>query len=532
MKTKFLFLISILTLSISSCQDATDIRRDDIVTDEDRIFPDAASIDKGINGLYNSLPGEFEVRINSIFTDEVGLGKDNGGQGINDGTYNFFLNTGSDYADGLWNTYLNILNRTNRMLNRVEELRGEEGAAQVALDYREAELLAIRAYSHLKLFAYFTPDYTNPQGLSVIKFGFLQTDDFGNYVPRATVSEIVDLIKTDVQDAKDLRYNGSWIDSGTDSNTFVSRAFLNTILVKLYSMTGQYDLVEQYANEMITSSTFQLVNTKDAYKALFEDNGNNNTSEIIFRLKRITLQSNAVASIWYTNRVAPSGTGGASVQFEVGRSLYNLLDELDPSKTGSGYGSRSDIRYQVNVLPGSSPQPDYSDLSYDDYILNDLLYVGKYKGRNVQGGLMQNDILVFRYADILLSLAEVRAANGALTGSATLGDFSTVESIIYNLRYSRNEGVPSAMPIITDQASAWKAILDERRVEFAFEGYRYLDMKRIGVKAGAGFDRDAQDCVKNNACYLDASDYRLTMPIPRTEIQSNPAIRDQQNPGY
>src|SRR5690606_30054171 len=187
MKTKVLFLISVFALLISSCQDATDIRRDDIVTDESRIFPDAASIDKGINGLYASLPGEFEVSMNSIFTDEVGLGVDNGGQGINDGTYNFFLDTGNDYSDGLWNAYLNIINRTNRMLNRITELREEEDASQTSLNYREAELLGIRAYAHLKLFSYFTPDYTNPEGLSVIKFDFLQTDDFEHFVPRATV---------------------------------------------------------------------------------------------------------------------------------------------------------------------------------------------------------------------------------------------------------------------------------------------------------------------------------------------------------
>jgi len=114
--------------------------------------------------------------------------------------------------------------------------------------------------------------------------------------------------------------------------------------------------------------------------------------------------------------------------------------------------------------------------------------------------------------------------------------WADVELIIEEIRTARSRtNTPNLMPTITDEQSAWKAILDERRIEFAFEGHRYLDVKRLGHKAGLTefFVRDNMDCLEYNACSLPLNEaYKLTLPIPRTELQANPAIRDQQNPGY
>src|SRR5690606_18211045 len=113
-------------------------------------------------------------------------------------------------------------------------------------------------------------------------------------------------------------------------------------------------------------------------------------------------------------------------------------------------------------------------------------------------------------------------------------------SILYTLRYNRwtpaKDGNVSgiSMPTITDAQSAWKAILNERRVELAFEGARYLDMKRIGAKAGSeGFTRYAKDCQINGACNLPVSSYKMTLPIPVGEMNGNAVLTaDSQNPGY
>jgi hypothetical protein len=62
-------------------------------------------------------------------------------------------------------------------------------------------------------------------------------------------------------------------------------------------------------------------------------------------------------------------------------------------------------------------------------------------------------------------------------------------------------------------------ILQQRRLEFAFDGYRWFDLIRFGK---------AVEVLPNVT-----STNQLLFPIPQTEILSNNKInQDDQNPGY
>ena len=124
---------------------------------------------------------------------------------------------------------------------------------------------------------------------------------------------------------------------------------------------------------------------------------------------------------------------------------------------------------------------------------------------------------------MLLILAEARAAQGNFSGAAQL---------IKQLRDARF-GSAQPLPTYGNQAEAFAGILQERRVELCFEGFRYKDLKRLGVAANRGVDRNTIDCTtQSGACTLPASDFRFTLPIPIVEINANPGIREEQNPGY
>ena len=528
MKKYILPFFAIAALTVS-CQDAYEIDQPGYQTEESTVFNDNASIQRGINALYNGLPIQTEISFGSIFTDEVGLGVNNGGAGINDGSFNFVLESGNGEAGALWANYYSIINRANRMISAIDNMIANNHADTDKLKESKAELLALRAFSNLKLFAYFTPDYTDESGLSILKLDFLQTDDYSVLLPRASVSEIVSFIEDDVRVARELKYGGE--EYSTANNEFVSKAFVDAILVKLYSMTENYDGVVENAMNIISGNSHFLYDGTN-YLAMFQDNGLANNPEIIMRQERVVSQGGGVASIWYTNR--PNRQG--SIQFEVGRSLYNEVDKLDPENANQDQTViRNDIRYQVILHEQSEVATNYSTLSYDDYISSDLLLVGKYLGRDQ--AIMQNDMMVIRFADVLLALAEARAHQGLINGERN-GSFNSVEDIIYSLRKARINNYnaldiitePASMPVLNTAESAWKAILNERRIEFAFEGHRYLDVKRLGRKANQGFERDPQDCVRNSACYLEPTSYKLTLPIPRAEIIANRNV--VQNPGY
>lgn len=520
---------------LTACSDAYEAGDPTQRNDENIVFADASEVARGVIGLYSSFNIESEINFVSYFTDELGVGVTNGGQGVNDGSYTFQITPATDFVTSNWGGNMGLTNRANRILSRIDVLLNEtKDEAQIAsLKNSKATVLALRAYAHYKLFAYYTPDYKDPNGLSVIKFDFLQTDDYDRLEPRSTVSEIVKFIEDDIKDARALGLNSV-------DNSEISESFLDAILVKLYSMTENYAGLEEAFNRL---KEMHNVGSSQEYFTMFADDAGAKLSnpDIIMRLERRVNQGGGVAGAWYSDRV---GINAGMIFMELGRSLYNELDKLDPTYTGWALDKkddqgnviqtfdRYDVRFLTNVLSTSNVDTLYYNRSQDIFKTNDILLIGKYQGRTAAP--LQNDVYVFRFTDMLLALAEKRAHDGQLTGAHTIGDYSNVESIIYNIRANRNliGSTPLSMPTnFNSSTEAYARILEERRLEFAFEGHRYLDMRRLGQKAGSqGFVRDAMDCASTQACRLEANSYKLIFPIPSTEIISNNKM--VQNPGY
>jgi hypothetical protein len=55
----------------------------------------------------------------------------------------------------------------------------------------------------------------------------------------------------------------------------------------------------------------------------------------------------------------------------------------------------------------------------------------------------------------------------------------------------------------------------------------------LGVRANQGAERDPIDVAEfGMTATLAPNDYRFTLPIPLVELNGNPELRAQQNPGY
>ena len=103
--------------------------------------------------------------------------------------------------------------------------------------------------------------------------------------------------------------------------------------------------------------------------------------------------------------------------------------------------------------------------------------------------------------------------------SNELGDGATAEAMLEQVRArARNSGTdPNALPHIaySSQSQMRTAIKDERRWEFALEGYRFYDLVRWG---------DAQS-VLGSLGYTARCQY---YPIPQPALNLNPQL--VQNP--
>ncbi|MEM8510012.1 MAG: RagB/SusD family nutrient uptake outer membrane protein [Bacteroidota bacterium] len=490
----------LLTLAASlglffSCNDAIDIEQPGRLG-ADEAFQDLGDLETGLLGVLATLDNTSQIQFNSVFTDEVGIGTDNGGQGLNDGTYGFVLNAGSAAPNAIWLKSYSTLNAANRLIQAAETLELEPEDTPRANEILGITL-AVRAYTHFQIVTYFSTDYTDDSALAGFLMDFVPTID--QQLDRTTNGEFYALINSDLDRAEQL------ITTQSDPQA-ISLDFVSFLRVRIAAFRQQYGQVDALAADLL--SRHPLANRAE-YEALFFDEGN---TEVIFELLRVLngpydRQGNtgsAFATGWAgANYAFVDATIGGAPYFDMGRALFDILDP-------------DDVRYDVLVGETSiiSPNPG-TEVDFEN---SDVLLISKYEG--IADQPLLNDLKLCRSSELVLFRAEAAAANGNLTAAA---------GFIKELRDARF-GTDTTAPTFGSEQEAFGAILDERRVEFAFEGYRWVDLKRMGVRGNRGIEKSLLDCEINGACSLAADDFRFTMPIPLNEINANPDV--QQNPGY
>lgn len=128
------------------------------------------------------------------------------------------------------------------------------------------------------------------------------------------------------------------------------------------------------------------------------------------------------------------------------------------------------------------------------------------------GGLGgEHDWIELRLADVIFLYAETLNANDNASGAESDAILAMLDDI------RTRAGLSSLVGTATTQAAVKQAILDERRLELAFEGQRWFDLVRTGtVNAEMG--------------QTISSEY-LLFPIPISEILASGGVITQ-NPGY
>jgi hypothetical protein len=118
------------------------------------------------------------------------------------------------------------------------------------------------------------------------------------------------------------------------------------------------------------------------------------------------------------------------------------------------------------------------------------------------GKLQDNDIVVFRYADVLLMRAEAKVRNG-MSGQS---DLDAVRE-----RVGMNQRTATLSNILT-----------ERLLELMWEGTRRQDLVRFGLFNQSYDLREQLDG--------ESSGYTTVFPIPQNALDLNSQL--VQNPGY
>lgn len=469
-KINNILLICCLIFASTSCNDASDIDPDGSLID-DVTFETLDDLQLGLNGAYARYNPEDEILFNSVFTDNCKPGFDNGGQEIN--FYNWALTAGDGNTTALWNNNYRVINQVNRVLEASELITPEAGEVE-EFDNLKGQLYGLRALSHLTLASYFTTDYTDGSALSIIISD--RVPGITENLPRNTNAEVYAFINSDLNSAEALLS-----DSQTD-NRYMSKDVITGLRARLAllqndasAITHAQNLIDSYS----LANQFEYINT-------FLDTDN---TEVIFKMAR-TSSDGLIGGLWYfTNSAGPF--------IEASNSLYNALDPAD---------IRLPVLINFNSNNGGPSDP-----------ANNIHLINKYPGN---ASPFLSDAKVMRVSEMYLIKAEAQATNNDLIGAA---------ATLKELRDARFGG-STPLDAYASQTDAYQAVFNERRLELAFEGHRYLDIKRFKNRLNSGINRDALDCAAGGNCTMLPSDHRLTLPIPQVEINANPSI--VQNPGY
>lgn len=150
---------------------------------------------------------------------------------------------------------------------------------------------------------------------------------------------------------------------------------------------------------------------------------------------------------------------------------------------------------------------------------------------------------VIRYAEVLLNMAEAYARLTA----ANLPKSLEVLNIVRN-RSLANPATQQYTSFSTPVAAV-EAIIKERRIEFLMEGKRWNDIHRLQKDNLAPVDGIPQKVANGNppatafalgtpytgpfgVAQIPSTDFRVLWPIPQLELNTNPILAEQQNPGW
>lgn len=484
---------------------------------EDVAITKSSDLTSLLNSSMNIMTNRTEYVFSSVFTDEAAPGFNNGGQGITE-DYIFVMNIANGSANAIWSTYYIALSRINRVIAFADVITPTSPADAQIIARAKAQALVLRALCHIKIMSYYSPDPKDNSRLAGILGDrvYLTTET----PQRVTNGEFYTLIHSDLDAAiATFDVNTAPAYTGITKTYYPSKVLAQALKARAYALKGDYVSAEPFADAVITTSGISLATTEAQYNAVFHTHDEAANTEVIFRLKR-TVQQNAQATNLSNGWASVANRRNGSPFYEVSRALYNQFVAIP-----------TDYRLNTNVLltgaQGSLIDPNYATAT--DVRNSDIIVLQKHGGQASQtaGNSFNPDFMVSRLSEMYFIKAEARAFASDFNGVAT-----ALQSIV-NARFTS----PPTVAVPSGPQAAWKAILDERRKELSFEGFRFIDLKRLGALAATGLDRDPAEYASSswnfpagNPANLPVTSFKFTLPVPQIELNANSGI--QQNPGY
>jgi hypothetical protein len=443
----------------------------------DAYYSTDAQLETGVINMYDGIQGvniladtdvnknhsiQFEFFLTEMRSDNTKT-KSSEGEPAQFESYTVEANNGIviDY----YRSFYNIIYRANTVLENLKVANAGNAAKF------EGEARFVRAYAYFNLVRLFGDIPLIDRVIAPLEKDVQFT--------RVSSANVYDLIVSDLTAAASL------LDD--TYKTRASKSAAQALLAKVHLTLGNNSEAKALC-ESVMGAGFSL---EPEFKDVFYSEGNN---EVIFAVGYASDNSNDSQnfSAEWLNAVGRS----SGVNYVTDEAVA-ILDEKG--------GNRTLFSYRQDAL-----QPQFNQVA--KYLTDGDATLGLDKLSN-DPWLAGNDWIVIRYADVLLMHVEatINTGSGAsTTDPAALASFQAVRD---------RAGLTDPVASVTKEE-----LLDERRVELAFENHRFFDLVRFGVAT----DVLSQFAAANGNTFSGTD---LLLPIPQREINLSNGLLTQ-NPGY
>lgn len=546
MKWYFLSLISWLIVFSSCSERMLDITPSDELSDA-TVWSDPKTANLFLNDIYNQLnPGPYGSSWlnlpSQIGNDPLADYTDDATYGPASGTPSALLFDNNSYGPSnllfknTWSIMYADIRKCNLFMQEVNATSFDEDTKKVMI----AQAKFMRAYFYKVLVDLYG-------GVPIItKVLDNDTQEDSIFYPRSTYDECVSFIQNECAEAAD-GLPQSW--SGSDVGRITWGAAL--------AMKGEAEL---YAGKWQDAASTNWTIIESGVYSLFPDYAglfyadNENNQEVIFDIQYApNIRPKHINQYWGVPMISKGAGWGNCDPTQDLVDQYEFID----GKTGA-QGSQY---YHPNNPYTNRDKRFYASIIYDGSIWrgdqiftrlgipnnpNEINITGKSgnMGRtgyfmkklqdstisSIAGNLDGTNVIIYRYGEVLLNYAEAK--------NEASGPDQTVYDAINQVR--SRAGQPN-LPLGLTKDDMRSYIHHERRIELAFEGKRFYDIRRWRIAAelfskpmygmkitesGGGLQFEKVEVRKIT---FDASKNYL-LPIPQYAIDQNPKI--DQNPGY
>lgn len=489
MKRIYIILTVLGLVLFTSCEDFLDVKPSNYAAAETSIMNDADA-KVAINGLMRKMTDyNYYGRNFMIYGDAKGgdFAIRSQGRGL-DALYSFNHSATSNSYSGYWSQIYHCILQANNLILNIKKIEDGGNGTPTLSQYKGMALTA-RALMYFDLVRL----YGKPYNMDKASYGVplvLEPLDASAQPTRASVENVYTQILLDLADAAPLLSKN--IVKGY-FNYYANKAIQARVMLYMGNYTGALAAAE----EVITSVKYSLYANDKWVSSWSTQFGSESILEFAIYPAEADLTTSSLG--YYLLRLGK--VTGAMGWFMASDYFIARLGQ-DPT----------DVRWGIMDWDESSNTRFGSCLKYTGVDL---------KGDKTPASASAVNIKAIRLSEMYLLAAEA---------ALNLPTPDKIKAATY-LNAIRKRS-PALAPA-TDATVTMDMILDERSKELFMEGQRFFDMIRLNktIEFNDEFISPAV-VITHRTKTIDRNFYKIVLPISQTEMDANPAIASQQNPGY